>query len=107
MKVRLLTNTTNTTPITAITIPMTSDATSRARLYSQAETFTLTLNDLITGSDIVILEAGTTTPLENIDANAGTTYDYVYDWTIDFDVDICIYENGEKCMTIKAHKKTE
>lgn len=94
LKVRLKTNTTNTTPITAITIPLVSDATSRARLYSQAETFTLTLDDLVTGSDIVILEAGTTTPLSNVDANAGTTYDYVYDWTIDFDVDICIYKAG-------------
>jgi hypothetical protein len=102
MKIRLLTNTTNTTPITAITIPMTSDATSRAVLYSQAETYTLTLDGLITGSDIVILDAGTTTPFVNVDANAGTTYDYVYDWTTDFDVDICIYKAGYVPYIIRA-----
>jgi hypothetical protein len=41
-------------------------------------TITLTLTSLVTGSDVVIYEAGTTTILDSVDANAGTTWGYVY-----------------------------
>ena len=39
---------------------------------------TLTVTGLITGSDVVIYEAGTTNVLDSVDANAGTTWDYGY-----------------------------
>jgi hypothetical protein len=39
---------------------------------------TLTINGLVTGSDIVIYEAGTTTVLESAQENSGTTYAFVY-----------------------------
>lgn len=53
---------------------------------------TLTLTDIQPGSDIVILEAGTTTERVNVDANAGTTYAYAY--TTPGDVDIGVFKAG-------------
>lgn len=53
---------------------------------------TLTLTGLQAGSDIVILEAGTTTERVNVDANAGTTYAYAY--TATGDVDIGVFKAG-------------
>lgn len=41
-------------------------------------TITLTLTGLVTGSDIVILQAGTSTILVSVDQNVGSTYQYSY-----------------------------
>ena len=53
---------------------------------------TLTLTNLVPGSDIVILDAGTTTERVNVDANAGSTYAFTY--TATGNVDICCYKAG-------------
>lgn len=55
---------------------------------------TLQLTGLITGSDIVILTAGTTTELANINANSGSTYNYVYTYAAGTKVDVCVYKSG-------------
>lgn len=43
------------------------------------DTITLTLSGLISGSDIVVLSAGTETQLANVDAWGGTSYGFVYE----------------------------
>lgn len=53
---------------------------------------TLTLTGLQPGSDIVILEAGTTTERVNVDAHAGTSYGYAY--TVNGSVDIALFKVG-------------
>ena len=65
------------------------------------DTFTLTLTGLQTGSDIVILEDGTTTERVNVDANAGTTYDYVYETPED--IDIGVFKIGYKPFYIRGY----
>lgn len=55
---------------------------------------TLTLTGLVTGSDIVILTADTTTERVNVDANSGTTYAFVYTFAASDYVDICVYKAG-------------
>lgn len=57
-------------------------------------TINLTLTGLITGSDIVILTAGTETERVNVDANAGTTYIFGYSYTASDFVDVCVYKQG-------------
>jgi hypothetical protein len=52
----------------------------------------LTLTGIVPGSDIVILNAGTTTERVNIDSNATSTY--VFSYTTLGDVDICVYKQG-------------
>lgn len=55
---------------------------------------TLQITNLISGSDIVILSAGTTTELANINANAGSTYNYVYTYAAGTKIDVCVYKSG-------------
>jgi hypothetical protein len=54
----------------------------------------LTLTGLQTGSDIVILEAGTGNFLQQIDAYSGTSWIWAYDSDIVTSVDVCVYKPG-------------
>jgi len=54
----------------------------------------LTLTNMVSGSDIVILEAGTETELLNVDSNASTSYEWDYDSDLVSAIDICIYKAG-------------
>lgn len=56
-------------------------------------TITLTLTGLIDGSDIVILDAGTTTERVNVNENSGTTYAYGYTDS-GSNVDIGVFKAG-------------
>lgn len=64
-------------------------------------TVNLTLSGLQTGSDIVILDAGTETERANVNANAGASY--VYGFQTGGDVDICVYKQGYVPWTIRAY----
>lgn len=95
LKVRVTTNTANSAAFYQVDFPMLSNSTTRGYLYDQTTQYTLTLTGLISGSDIVVLEAGTTTPRVNVDNNSGTTYAYVHSDAISgTDVDICVYKTG-------------
>lgn len=52
----------------------------------------LTITDLLAGSDVVILAAGTDTVLDSADQIAGTTFSYVY--TVPHSIDIGIIKPG-------------
>lgn len=54
----------------------------------------LTLTGLQTGSDIVILTAGTTTERVNVDAHGSTSYAFSYAYQASDYVDICVYKHG-------------
>ena len=56
---------------------------------------------MITGSDIVILAAGTTTILINVDSNVGTTYNYSY--STQQSVDIGIIMQGYRVKYIRGY----
>ena len=64
--------------------------------------YTLTFTGLISGSDIVILNAGTTTERVNINENAGTTYGYGYTDSGE-SIDVCIYKAGYIPFFIRAY----
>ena len=100
LRLEITTSTTNATAITSVYMPMTSTTTTQAYQYP-LDTITLTLTGLITGSDIVILEAGTSTERVNIDANAGSTYEYVYETPEN--VDIVIHKNGYVYQAIRNY----
>ena len=94
LKVRQITLTANSTSNSFINIPLTSDSTSRAETYPIAlPSYTTTLTGLQSGSNVVMLEAGTTTKVDDVDSSS-TTYNYTYEYTTDEDVDICIYKTG-------------
>jgi hypothetical protein len=62
---------------------------------------TLQLTGLVSGSDIVILDAGTETERININANSGTTYNYVF--STGGSVDICVYKQGYIPFSTRAY----
>lgn len=94
LKVRQTTLTANSLSNSYINIGLTSDATSRAEVYPIAlPSYTLTLTGLQSGSNVVLLEAGTTTKIDD-DDSSGTTYNYTYEYSGDEDIDIAIYKTG-------------
>lgn len=63
----------------------------RDNLYP-LDTVTLTLSGLVSGSDVVILKAGTSTELANADAVGSTTYAYTYETPEA--IDVVVYKRG-------------
>ncbi len=61
----------------------------------------LTLTGLQTGSDIVILNAGTTSAYQDIDAYSSSSWSWNYDPDLVTMVDICVYKVGFKPLVLK------
>lgn len=78
MKVRITTLATATAAITFLTMFTRTTASSQALVAYPLDTNTITFTGLPTGTDMVVLEAGTTNILYQIDAYAGTSISYVY-----------------------------
>jgi hypothetical protein len=64
---------------------------------------TLTLTGLKTGSDIVILTAGTETELVNVDQNSGTTYAYGYTYTPSTYIDVGVFKAGYVPFYVRSY----
>jgi hypothetical protein len=54
----------------------------------------LTLTNLVSGSDIVVLTAGTMTVINSVDSYGGSSYAWNYDPDVVTSVDICVYRQG-------------
>lgn len=93
LKVRIKTTTTNATAITSLFFYTNSTTSARTATYP-LDLANLSLTNLITGSDIVILQPGTSTEYNNTDSNAGTTFTYTYDSSTVTSVDIAVYKAG-------------
>lgn len=107
LKYRITANATNSSVFYESEMAMLSTTTSRQRLYSQLDSYTLTLSGLQTGSDISIRTAGVVgTALANVDANAGTTYNYTYDYVAGTYIDFDIYKAGYKVAEVKNYLLT-
>ncbi len=87
LKVKILTTTTNATAITSLYMKTNSTSTDRQATYA-LDTIDLTFTGLVTGSDVVIYEAGTSTVLNSVDANSGTTWTHTYETPSDVDVGV-------------------
>ena len=87
LKVRIKTTTTNATAITSLLLTTTSTVAARAAVYP-LDTINLTLTGLVAGSDVVVRSAGTSTVLSSVDANAGSTWDYVFETPVAVDIDV-------------------
>jgi hypothetical protein len=78
IKIRITTSTTNSTAITSLYVLTNSNTTAQDYQYP-LDTFTLTVDGIVTGSDVVVYEAGTETILGNVDAQIGTSWDFEYE----------------------------
>lgn len=104
LKIRIKTTTTNTSAITFLGFYAQSTNTSRLRLYDQSVFYTLTLSGLVSGSDVSIRTAGVTgSNLVNVDANAGTTYGYLYPYSAGTSIDFVVYKTGYKPFEVKGY----
>jgi hypothetical protein len=79
--------------LTNIAIPTVTTSVAQGGNPYALDTVTLTLTGLVTGSDIVILAAGTETVRVQVDAYAGTSYAYVYETPEN--IDIAVYKSGQ------------
>jgi hypothetical protein len=100
LKIQITTGTTNTTAITSVYVTTVSTTTAQDYQYP-LDVITLTLTGLITGSDIVILAAGTSTEKLNVDSNTGSTYNYVYETAST--VDIGVFKAGYVPFYIRSY----
>jgi hypothetical protein len=91
LRLKVTTTVTNATAITSVYIPTTSTTTTQAYQYP-LDTITLTLTGLVTGSDIVVLQAGTQVERVNVDATPGVTYTYTYESPES--IDIGVFKTG-------------
>lgn len=92
MKVRVRINTyAATNLLTTVAIPTSVSAQYQATQYP-LDTLTLSFTGLSTGSDVVILAAGTNTERASVDANATSTWSYVY--SVQESVDIGVFKAG-------------
>lgn len=78
LRLRITTSTTNTSAITSVYLTTVSTTTAQDYQYP-LDTFNLTLNGLISGSDVVILQAGTETVLGQVDQNLTSSWIYTYE----------------------------
>lgn len=93
MKVRIKTLTTNTSAISSLAWYTYSTSTERGYNYTLNPT-TLTISGMQTGSDIRLMNTGTTTSLLDVDSNSGTSYTYNYDYSSDVVADIQVLKDG-------------
>ena len=85
LRLRITTSTTNATAITSVYLTTVSTTTAQDYQYP-LDTFNLTLNGLISGSDVVILQAGTETVLGQVDQNLTSSWIYTYETPVSIDI---------------------
>lgn len=87
--------------ITNIRIAMDTTSSAQSTNLYPLDIHTLSINGLVSGTDIIIYEAGTFNILKQVDNNSGTTYDYEY-YAADT-VDISFYKAGYKVKSVKSY----
>ena len=92
MKVRVTTLLTATAAITFLTMRTLTSSASQIQVTYPLDMITLTLSGLVSGSDVVILQAGTETILATQEDINASSYAYVYE--IATTVDIRVYKPG-------------
>ena len=78
-----------------------ADVTFAAMIDNEPQTApSLALTGLVSGSDVVVLTAGTSTELSSVDAG-GTTFSWAYDPDVVTAVDIVVYRSGYVPFSIR------
>lgn len=85
LRLKITTITTNTTPITYVYVTTTSSATAQQYQYP-LDINNITFTGLPTGTDVVVLQAGTETILDQADSIINTYYSFKYSGAQNIDV---------------------
>ena len=87
LKIRITTLVANTQTIGPVYFRTLTTAASR-QVQLPLDQITLTLTGLVAGSDVVVRSAGSSTILASVDANAGSTWAYMYETPVAVDIDV-------------------
>lgn len=100
LKIKITTTTTNATAITSLYVLTNSSAAAQDNQYP-LDIINLTLTGLQTGSDVVVLTAGTETVLS--DVNENPTSSYIYQYSSTGNIDIGIFKAGYRPFYIRNY----
>jgi hypothetical protein len=103
LKLKITTSTTNTTAITSVYLLTSSTTTTQAYQYP-LDVVTLTISGFVTGSDVVIYQAGTETVRQQTEDISGTSTTYTYETTEN--VDIGVFKAGYRPFYIRNYALT-
>lgn len=87
-KIKVSANATASANILTELYCLTSSNTTAQAIQYPLDIITLSITGLVTGSDVVVYEAGTSTVLDSVDAYAGTSWDYVYEAADTIDIGV-------------------
>jgi hypothetical protein len=87
LRLKVSTTTTNATAITSMYLTTVSSTTTQAYQYP-LDLYTLSLTGLISGSDVIIYQAGTETVRQTSDAISGSSQTYIYSATENIDIGV-------------------
>lgn len=93
LKLKITTGTSNSTAITSVYVLTNSSTTAQDYQYP-LDLATVTLSNLVSGSDIVVLEAGTETVIASTNETAATEYSLDIDPNVYAYIDVCVYKQG-------------
>ena len=85
LRLSITTSKTNSTAMTSVYLTTVSSTTAQNFQYP-LDTFDLTLTGLVSGSDVVILQAGTENVLGQVDKNATSSWVYTYEIPVSIDI---------------------
>lgn len=103
LSIKVTTTTANTNPITSFYMLTNSTTTTQAYVYP-LDTVTLTITGVISGSDIVVYQAGTGNIRLSVDSLVGTQQSYTYE-TVE-NIDIGIFKAGYVPFYIRNYTLT-
>jgi hypothetical protein len=91
-KIRVTANATNASNLLTLVYALTNSNATAQGLQYPLDTVTLSLTGIVTGSDVIIYQAGTTTVRQTSDAISGTTTSYTYETPEN--IDIGVFKSG-------------
>lgn len=94
LKIRITTTSANTAAVQYLRIYTNTTYSAQNDISYPLDTASLYLYGLVSGSDIVILDAGTTSEIANVNANPTTTYTTTIDPLAHSNIDVCVYKAG-------------
>jgi hypothetical protein len=88
LRIKIVTSTGNSTAITFLRIATLTTKTAQETINYPLDVITLAINGFVTGSDVVVYAAGTSTVRQNQDSISGTSTTYTYETPENIDIGV-------------------
>lgn len=94
LRIQIETTSTNTSAITQLRLYTLTTTSAQNAIDYPLDLATVELTNLVSGSDIVLLSAGTETVIESTDATAATSFSTKINPAAYPSIDVCVYQSG-------------